>query len=184
MALDGLGSDIIVFIFIVAFFVCGVIFMALLIVLPILCILLVFSTLVTLIMFVFQCIELFFYKRLADLNCGDLLSTIMNNQCYYEMMNYTMTHGKVDVRLKISKSKNIVVSIIDALDKNELLYVKNALFYITFKEIIYIYQCHRYNADIFIRHLLKNFEINAFLNQIMNDIKPIIYNYYLQLCLI
>ncbi len=141
-----------------------------------------FTSLLT-IFIVFSYIELFFYKRLADFNCGHLLSMIMNNERYYEMKDYTIDQGLVEVMFKIDPGHNTTAVIVNALVNNKLLYVKNALYYVSFKKIIYIYHCYKDGKDILIRHLLKNFNINLFLNKILNDIKPIIYHYYLHLCL-
>lgn len=148
-------------------------------------------------------VQLWLCKRLVDLNCYTLLYYF--NPQHDKVFYYAFDQGRVRICLILRPDNDIDYSISFALYNDKILYFKNALSFIHYSKIISLY-CHmnryqhyniklpfnfniplNYNQDaikIIIDHLLKNYTIKLFLNQLpyeLNDVKPIIYNYYLEL---
>lgn len=128
-------------------------------------------------------IGLWIHKRLIDYNCYNLLYYLNNDH----LPTYIQNQGNVDLYLKLFPV-NINSSIKIALNRNQLLFFKNALSYISDKESIKLYKKLNYKhlkaINIILSHLSKQYHVKLFLNQLtyeLNDIKPIIYHYYIQL---
>ena len=128
-------------------------------------------------------IGLWIHKRLIDYNCYNLLYYLNND--HHHLPTYIQNQGNVDLYLKLFPV-NINSSIKIALNRNQLLFFKNALSYISDKEIIKLYKKLKTQKaiNIILSHLSKQYTVKLFLNQLtyeLNDIKPIIYHYYIQL---
>lgn len=166
---------------------------------PIACILYLILFIFNLLLPILTLVQLWLGKRLVDLNCYPLLYYFNTTD---DISGYAEDQGNVKAYLMLTTT-NIDYSISQALHRNKLLYFKNALPFISYKKIIALY-CHMnrqpYDVDLFkynmpltynkdaihmmINYLLKNYNIKLFLNQLtyaLNDVKPIIYNYYLEL---
>lgn len=102
-----------------------------------------------------------------------------------DLISFSINHGKVysymclHQRLPIYRlyMKYILMDNYHGL-KHNTLFISNFLLYLKIEDVMDIYL--RYNNSIFIKHILKNYNINLFFNLLCPDIKNIIYNYYIK----
>ena len=141
-------------------------------------------------------LEFYIYKKLVDYDCCYLIN-YTNSSRQYEICNYAETQGKVNVYLNLKirtgwdnelKPIDIVRNIKGSLTRNKLLFFENGLYLLDNKTIIDLYNRNNNVKGFYIMlsHLFKKYTIQLFLKQLhyeFNDLKPIIYNYYLQLLL-
>lgn len=151
----------------------------------------------------FGIVKRWFHKRLVDLKWYSILYYVINNNIFNkdraEIIGYAEDQGDVQVYLTLTIKPNIEGEILWAFTRGKSLFFQNALYLLSYSRIISIYlnlnnhvssphsvcpEYQQHTKSTIIKYLLKEYKINLYFNQLtyeLNDVKPIIYNYYLEL---
>ena len=110
--------------------------------------------------------------ELYDSYHQDLISfCIAHNKVY----SYMCLHQRLPIHTFFMN--HILIDHYNELKTNTL-FISNYLSYLNIKDVTTLYLI--YKDSIFIKHLMKNYNINLFLNKLYPDIKQIIYQYYIK----
>jgi len=111
---------------------------------------------------------------------------LIHNKLSNYILNIAFNHGYVKIHKLLSANDNIYDHLTMAIYKNNGKYIAEALKYFNNSNIYMIYKMLKTPDEkkYIIQYFLKNYSINLFFNQLhfeFNDIKKLIYNYYIKL---